>query len=305
MRKDDPLDADAAGVSAARSTDADLQEPMSSIEKREDAEGGFDAGIEGRCRRVLVSPRVPVPHRTRSRDGASRAENASYRDQRSRTGFAAFVFSVEQHSGRRAARAAARGDLDEPAVLEQQVTRMLADPRSQNLVTNFAAQWLHLRNLESITPDVRLFPDFDDNLRQAMRQETELFFESVVREDRSVLDLLGGLHVRQRAPRRALRHPERLRQRFRRVDVSAMPTTSERGGLLAAGEHPVVTSYADAHVAGHSRQVDSRKRPRHSAATAAADVPRSRTNTVARSLPVRERLAEHRAESRVRRLSSS
>ena len=64
-------------------------------------------------------------------------------------------------------------------VLEKQVRRMLADDRSRNLVTNFAAQWLYLRNLESITPDLRLFPDFDDNLRQAFRRETELFFESV------------------------------------------------------------------------------------------------------------------------------
>ena len=67
---------------------------------------------------------------------------------------------------------------------------MLADRRSRALVTNFAAQWLHLRNLDSITPDMRLFPDFDDNLRQALRQETELFFDSILREDRSVLDLL-------------------------------------------------------------------------------------------------------------------
>ena len=82
------------------------------------------------------------------------------------------------------------GKLDEPAVLERQVRRMLADARSRALVDNFASQWLHLRNLESITPDMRLFPDFDDNLRQAFRQETELFFDSILREDRSVLDLL-------------------------------------------------------------------------------------------------------------------
>ena len=89
---------------------------------------------------------------------------------------------------------------------------MLADPRSRSLVTNFAAQWLHLRNLDSITPDGRLFPDFDDNLRQAFRRETELLFEEVLREDRSVLDLLEvGPHVPERAAREALRHPARLR----------------------------------------------------------------------------------------------
>src|SRR6185312_9795208 len=71
---------------------------------------------------------------------------------------------------------AERGELSQPEVLERQVRRMLADPRSQSLVSNFASQWLHLRNLDSITPDLRLFPDFDDNLRQAMRRETELLF---------------------------------------------------------------------------------------------------------------------------------
>src|SRR5262249_54574538 len=85
---------------------------------------------------------------------------------------------------------AIRADLHKPRVLEKQVRRMLADSRSQNLVNNFAEQWLYLRNLDSLTPDLRLFPDFDDNLRQAFREETELFVESVLREDRSVLDLL-------------------------------------------------------------------------------------------------------------------
>ena len=90
---------------------------------------------------------------------------------------------------------------------------MLADERSRALVNNFAEQWLYLRNLASMTPDMRLFPDFDDNLRQAFRKETELFFESIMREDRSVLDLLGAeLHVRQRTPGQALRHPQRVRQ---------------------------------------------------------------------------------------------
>src|SRR5213076_3039442 len=80
-------------------------------------------------------------------------------------------------------------------VLARQTRRMLADPRSRSLVSNFAGQWLHLRNLESITPDARLFPDFDDNLRQAFRRETELLFEEVLREDRSVLDMLKTDHA--------------------------------------------------------------------------------------------------------------
>src|SRR6185503_16606369 len=86
--------------------------------------------------------------------------------------------------------AAIGGDLSKPDVLEKQVRRMLADSRSKTLANNFAGQWLYLRNLESFTPDLRLFLDFDDNLRQAFREETELFFETVMREDRSILDLL-------------------------------------------------------------------------------------------------------------------
>src|SRR5205085_10111938 len=85
---------------------------------------------------------------------------------------------------------AERHQLSKPQVLSAQARRMLADPRASTLVTNFAEQWLHLRNLDSVTPDLRLFPDFDDNLRQAFRQETELFVASIVRDDRSVLDLL-------------------------------------------------------------------------------------------------------------------
>ena len=97
---------------------------------------------------------------------------------------------------------------------------MLADARSRALVTNFAGQWLHLRNLASITPDMRLFPDFDDNLRQAFRQETELFFESILREDRSVLDLLRANYTFLNE--RLAKHygiPNVYGSRFRRVDA--------------------------------------------------------------------------------------
>src|SRR5581483_8188733 len=115
---------------------------------------------------------------------------------------------------------AEHGELHKPEVLLKQTRRMLADPRSQSLVTNFAGQWLHLRNLDSITPDGRLFPDFDDNLRQAMRRETELLFEEVMRENRSVLDLLKSDHTYLNE--RLAKHygiPNVYGSRFRRVDV--------------------------------------------------------------------------------------
>src|SRR5262249_40055416 len=119
---------------------------------------------------------------------------------------------------------------------------MLADPRAISLATNFAGQWLHLRNLDSITPDLRLFPDFDDNLRQAFRRETELLFEGAVREDRSVLDLLKPDHVELNE--RLARHygiPHVLGGRFRSVPVAE---AGGRGGLLRQGSILTVTSYA-------------------------------------------------------------
>src|SRR5262249_60194950 len=85
---------------------------------------------------------------------------------------------------------AAQGKLKDPSVLENQVRRMLRDPRSQELVKNFAGQWLELRTMQSSTPEGVIYPDFDDNLRQAMRAEAEMFFDSMLREDRSMLDLL-------------------------------------------------------------------------------------------------------------------
>src|SRR2546430_2721768 len=102
---------------------------------------------------------------------------------------------------------------------------MLADDRSRNLVNNFGEQWLYLRNLDLLTPDLRLFPDFDDNLRQAFRKETELFFESVMREDRNVLDLLKADYTYLNE--RLAKHygvPNIYGSRFRRVVL-------ERGSL--------------------------------------------------------------------------
>jgi len=121
---------------------------------------------------------------------------------------------------------------------------MMADPRSKTLVTNFASQWLHLRNLESVTPDMRAFPDFDDNLRQAFRQETELFFESVMREDRSVLDLLRSNYTFLNE--RLAKHygiPGIYGSRFRRVELGP-DNPHQRGGLLKQGSILTVTSYA-------------------------------------------------------------
>ena len=138
---------------------------------------------------------------------------------------------------------AINGRLSDPKVLEQQVRRMLADPRAEALVGNFAAQWLYLRNLDSVHPDNRLFPDFDDNLRQAFRRETELLFESVLKEDRSVLDLLRADYTFLNE--RLAKHyeiPNIYGSHFRRVTLGS---NHVRGGLLGQGSIMTVTSYAN------------------------------------------------------------
>ena len=163
---------------------------------------------------------------------------------------------------------AAAGTLHTPAVLEKQVRRMLGDTRSHALVDNFAAQWLHLRNLDAITPDMRLFPDFDDNLRQAFRQETSLFFDSVLREDRSVLDLLRARYTF--VNERLAKHygiPHVYGSRFRRIDLDDDQLARR---AAAAGERPDGHVVRHAHVAGRARQMGARYAARRAAPTAAA-----------------------------------
>ena len=138
--------------------------------------------------------------------------------------------------------AAIQGKLKQPAVLERQVRRMLTDPRSSVLVTNFAEQWLYLRNLSSTMPDMRVFAGFDDNLRQAFRKETELFVENIVREDRSIMELLSANYTYVNG--RLAKHygiPNVYGSRFQRVDFGK---DSTRGGLLRHGSILTVTSYA-------------------------------------------------------------
>ena len=136
---------------------------------------------------------------------------------------------------------AERGKLKDPAVLEQQVRRMLADARSDTLVANFVGQWLYLRNMRTVLPDPKEFPNFDENLRQAFERETELFFESMLREDRSVLDLLNADYTF--VNEKLARHygiPNVFGNDFRRVTL----TDDNRRGLLGQASVLTVTSYA-------------------------------------------------------------
>jgi hypothetical protein len=151
--------------------------------------GGFERGIQTALRTILTSPQFLF---RREVDPAELAPGTIYPVDdfalASRLSF--FLWSSlpdDELLG-----LAERRRLSDPAVYEQQVLRMLGDPRAAALVENFAGQWLFLRNLQSARPDVATFPDFDENLRSAMRRETELFFESVITENRSVTDLLNA-----------------------------------------------------------------------------------------------------------------
>jgi hypothetical protein len=255
-------------------------------------EAGFEAGVEQALGAILVSPRFLFRVEA---DPPGLAPGTAYRvsdlELASRLSF--FLWSSLPDEA--LLDAAGRGDLRQPALLEAQVRRMLADPRARNLVTNFAVQWLHLRQLEAVTPDLRLFIDFDDNLRQAMRQETELFFESVLREDRSVLELLTADYTYLNE--RLARHygiPHVLGSRFRRVSFAGDPQR-QRGGLLRHGSLLTVTSYATRTspvIRGHwilANLIGAPPPP------PPPNVPALDNKKVAESLPIRERLAAHRA----------
>jgi hypothetical protein len=139
---------------------------------------------------------------------------------------------------------AVQNKLRNPGVFERQVRRMVADPRSSELVKNFAGQWLQLRTLQSSTPEGVIYPDFDDNLRQAFRTEAEMFFDSIVREDRSVIDLLNADYTF--ANERLAAHygiPNVYGSQFRRVKLDG--PLDVRRGLLGKGSFELVTSVAD------------------------------------------------------------
>ena len=200
-------------------------------------EGGFESGIKWALEALLVAPEfllrverhpddVPpgTPYRISDTDLASR--------------LSFFLWSSIPDDELLAL--AEQGRLRDPGVLERQVLRMLDDPRSSALTDNFAGQWLYLRNLRTVAPNGTLFPTFDDNLREAFRRETELFFESQVRADRSVLDLLSADYTFLND--RLARHygiPGVYGSHYRRVDYP----DERRAGLLGHGSILTVTSH--------------------------------------------------------------
>jgi hypothetical protein len=215
--------------------DADMQRIMSFFETGR-RNGNFESGIQAAIQRILSSPqflfrieRDPSPgvaHRITDIELASR--------------LSFFLWSSIPDD--RLIQLASNGSLSRPAVLEAEVRRMLSDAKSAALIENFAGQWLRLRNLRNFSPNSDLFPDFDDNLRLAFERETELLFDSVVREDRSVLDLMRADYTF--VNERLARHygiPGIYGSQFRRVPVS----DPARQGLLGQGSFLAVTSHAE------------------------------------------------------------
>jgi mono/diheme cytochrome c family protein len=220
-------------------TDADLQAPLTSY--RDGAgRSGFDAGIEMAVRSILVSPKFLFRFEDQP---ATAADNAPYRisdlDLASRLSF--FLWSSVPDD--QLLDVAEKKSLHQPEVLQQQVRRMLADSRSQALVDNFAGQWLFIRNVAVHQPSPEVLFHFDDNLRQAFEQETQLFFESIIRENRPVTDLLDADYTFLNE--RLAEHygiPGVHGERFRRV---SLPADSPRRGLLGKGSILMATSYAN------------------------------------------------------------
>ncbi len=207
---------------------------------REGAATSFDEGIDQALQRLLISPEFLLRVEA---DPAGVPANTPYRitdvELASRLSF--FLWSSIPDD--ELLRLAEQRQLRNPAVLERQVRRMIADERFDSFVQQFAGQWLFLRNLTASVPVQQNFPDFDDTLRESFRIETEMFVDSVIREDRSALDLLRANYTFLNE--RLARHYGILNvkgNRFRRVEL---PADSHRGGLLGQGSILTVTSYPD------------------------------------------------------------
>ena len=266
----------------------DVDEMMAFYRKGR-AEGDFDLGITRALTAVLTNPeflfrvesdpqRVP-PH------GVYRVSDL---DLASRLSF--FLWSSIPDD--ELLDAAAQGKLSQPVELEKQTRRMLADRRSFNLATNFAGQWLRLRNIDAVIPSANIFRDFDDNLRQAFRQETELFFDSVLREDRSVRTFIKSDYTFLNE--RLAKHyeiPDVYGSRFRRVTLTP---ESKRGGLLRQGSVLSVTSYATRTSPVLRGVLVLRNLLGAPPPAPPADVPALDESTMAANLPMRQRLAAHR-----------
>ncbi len=199
-------------------------------------EGSFDAGIRTAIQAILASPEFIFRF---EREPAGRTTNYRIADLELASRLSYFLWTTAPDEPLIAL--ASAGKLKDPATLEQQVRRMLADPKAESLSNKFAAQWLHLQNLNDINPDLYLFPDFDKTLSRSMRRETELLFNNIVRQDRPMLELLTADYTF--VDERLARHyaiPNVMGSRFRRVAV----TDENRKGVLGHAGILMLTSTA-------------------------------------------------------------
>jgi mono/diheme cytochrome c family protein len=256
------------------------------------AEGDFDAGIAMALSAVLANPeflfRVESDPKEVPVSGVYRVSDF---ELASRLSF--FLWSSIPDD--ELLDAAVQGKLSQPGELEKQTRRMLADRRSFNLATNFAGQWLRLRNIDAVIPSTSVFRDFDDNLRQAFRKETELFFDSALREDRSVRTFIKSDYTFLNE--RLAKHygiPHVYGSRFRRVILTP---ESRRGGLLRQGSVLSVTSYATRTSPVLRGVFVLRNILGAPPPPPPPNVPSLDESTMAANIPMRQRLAAHRSNA--------
>ncbi|MEM9703873.1 MAG: DUF1592 domain-containing protein, partial [Planctomycetota bacterium] len=276
--------------------DADLARPLALFAAGSGGDGSeaepFEAGIELALAGVVVNPNFLFRI---ERDPADRPAGTAYEVDdvplASRLSF--FLWSGPPDEELLAL--AESGALSDPAELDRQVTRMLVDPRAGALTENFAGQWLRLRNLDGIAPDMRRYPDFDDNLRQSFREETERLFAETVADNRPVTHLIRPGHAWLNERLAAHYDTPHIRgSHFRRVNLGENPA---RGGLLRHGSLLTVTSYAN-RTSPALRGVWALENLLGTPpAPPPDDVPTLDDNTVAVGLSVRDRLTAHRAHA--------
>jgi mono/diheme cytochrome c family protein len=270
-------------------TDADVDPLLTFYQQEKTRTGNFEAGIEMALRRVLADPEFifrfePTP--------AGVAPGTAYRVSDVELASRLSFFLWSSIPDEELLKLATDGTLHQPAVLEKQTRRMLADPKAHALVENFASQWLYLRDLKNMNPDITLFPDFDDNLRRGFQRETEMLFESIMREDRSVLTLLDAdcTFVNERLAKhygiRGVYGPE-----FRRVPV----TDDARRGVLGQGSLLLVTSNPNRTSPVIRGKWILENLLASQAPVPPADVPPLEEKPTAHARSVRERIEQHRA----------
>ncbi len=276
-------------------TQEDLATPLRFFESENEA-NGFEAGIESALSSVLVNPnflfkieseKEPQPENATASHPISDFELASR--------LSYFLWS--SCPDEELLKLAEQNQLNQDDVLAAQVQRMLSNEKSRSLTSNFAAQWLYLRNLESVTPDLRLFPNFDDNLRQSFRGETEHLFDDIVRNDLSILKLIQSNYTFLNE--RLATHygvPHVTGSHFRKVDLDPETESGKRrGGILRHGSILMVTSYAtrtSPTIRGNWILENLIGSP---APPPPPDIPNLKENTTLDISSVRERLAQHRA----------